>query len=60
MNMYVKRLLVTDELPGSNISKSLTVGESIDFIYAGITTIDTDPNYSSAPGHPKGGFYGRM
>jgi hypothetical protein len=46
MEMVVHRVIDTNGLKGSNISQSLTVGEDIPFITAGLETKDTSDDYS--------------
>lgn len=58
--MYAQRLLKTDNLNLNNISQSLSVDVPIDFVYAGIETVDMPNEYTSTPKHPGNGFYGRM
>jgi len=61
MNMYVQRLLNTDGLEFNNVSKTLIVGEPIDFIYAGLEKANSIDDYSKISAHAGGnGFSGNM
>jgi hypothetical protein len=50
----VHRLLNTDGVAGSNISKSYDIQTGIPMLFAGLETVDTKENFNTIPGHAGG------